>query len=158
MGDNLLGEFIKECRKIMGFSMRELAATAGISPSQLSKIERGLSKPTEDTLNQLAFALKVDRYELFVLAGIINEEIKEEIALSLPVIFDKLIPKQTEIAMRETAAASYEPLEGIIETAITREHPDMSAEDIAFIVREMLAAQRLALKRLSKRRRQPRLI
>ncbi|WP_068616497.1 helix-turn-helix domain-containing protein [Paenibacillus tuaregi] len=71
----LLGEFIKEGRKRKGLSLRGLAEAAGISPSQLSKLERGQVKLPEDrTLERLAETLNVDKFDFFALAGRVYTE------------------------------------------------------------------------------------
>lgn len=50
--------FIRKQRKM---TLRELSKLAGVTPSQLSMIERGLRNPSLSTLNAIAEALKVDK-------------------------------------------------------------------------------------------------
>lgn len=67
--DNKVGEFIRDNRKELGVTLRELAKETGISFSHLSKIERGEHMPTKETIETIADSLRVDKYELFLLAG-----------------------------------------------------------------------------------------
>jgi transcriptional regulator with XRE-family HTH domain len=60
----LLGERIKELRKLRGLSQEALAEKAGISSQYVSNIERGKENPTLDLLFQLADALKVGLADL----------------------------------------------------------------------------------------------
>ncbi|WP_134903446.1 helix-turn-helix domain-containing protein, partial [Paenibacillus polymyxa] len=54
MSNYFFGEFIQRKRKEKKLSLRDVAAAAEMSPSQLSKLERGLVKdPTDITLNKL---------------------------------------------------------------------------------------------------------
>ena len=48
-----------------GFGLREFALTADMEYSQLSKIERGVTTPTLNTMLNLCVALKVTHQELF---------------------------------------------------------------------------------------------
>lgn len=63
MGD--LGERLKEIRQRAGFSLRELARQAGVSPSLVSQIENGKSQPSVGTLYTFARLLGVSVDELF---------------------------------------------------------------------------------------------
>lgn len=74
----LFGNYIKSTRKDMGYSLREFAEKAEVSPSQLSKIERGLATPTESTVHKLAYALNVEKESLLFLAGYVDDDVKEE--------------------------------------------------------------------------------
>lgn len=69
MRENKLGKYIKDKRQEQKVTLRELAQNAGVSFSHLSKIERGEHSPTKETLEVLADALYLDKYELFLLAG-----------------------------------------------------------------------------------------
>ena len=53
------GRVVKRLREAAGFSLRDLAARAGISPSMISDIERGAKSPTVTTIVRLAQALGV---------------------------------------------------------------------------------------------------
>src|SRR5689334_22055787 len=51
------GRAVKRLREAAGFSLRDLATRAGISPSMISDIERGAKSPTVTTIVRLAQAL-----------------------------------------------------------------------------------------------------
>jgi transcriptional regulator with XRE-family HTH domain len=62
--DNL-GARLKELRKKAGLSLRELARQAEVSPSLVSQIENGKSRPSVSTLYSFAQLLDVSVDELF---------------------------------------------------------------------------------------------
>ena len=55
-----MGAKIKYYRIIKGLEQMELAEKLGITPQYLSKIERGVAKPSTDLLFLIAEALSVD--------------------------------------------------------------------------------------------------
>lgn len=55
-----VGPTIKSLRYKKGMSLNTLAEAAGISPSHLSRIERGLTVPSYDVLDRIAEALGSD--------------------------------------------------------------------------------------------------
>lgn len=61
----ILGRIIKEHREMQNLSQGEIARTAGISPSMLSQIERGLTSPSIETLIAVCDALRLDPSRLF---------------------------------------------------------------------------------------------
>ena len=67
-----LGAFIREQRNSSQISLRQLAATAGVSNPYLSQIERGLRKPSAEILQQIAKALRISAEVLYVQAGILE--------------------------------------------------------------------------------------
>ena len=67
-----LGAFIREQRHSSQISLRQLAATAGVSNPYLSQIERGLRKPSAEILQQIAKALRISAEVLYVQAGILE--------------------------------------------------------------------------------------
>jgi transcriptional regulator with XRE-family HTH domain len=69
-----LGEFIREQRETMSLSVRRLAELAGVSNPYLSQIERGLRKPSADSLRKIARALRISAESLYVRAGILDED------------------------------------------------------------------------------------
>ncbi len=69
----LLGEFIREQRRVARLSLRKLSDMAQISNPYLSQIERGLRKPSAEILQQLAKALRISAETLYVQAGILDE-------------------------------------------------------------------------------------
>lgn len=58
-------ERLKELRKERGLSQVRLGARAELDPSTVNQLERGVRKPSADTLEKLATALEVDVAELF---------------------------------------------------------------------------------------------
>ena len=70
---HLLGEFIREQRRVARLSLRKLSDMAQISNPYLSQIERGLRKPSAEILQQLAKALRISAETLYVQAGILDE-------------------------------------------------------------------------------------
>lgn len=69
-----LGEFIRSQREVASLSLRRLADLAGVSNPYLSQIERGLRRPSAETLQQLARALKISVETLYVRAGLLTDE------------------------------------------------------------------------------------
>lgn len=67
----LLGDYINELRIKRNMTLRDVSEKSGISPSQLSKIERNDAVPKMVTLNQIALALEIDPDDLYYRAGII---------------------------------------------------------------------------------------
>lgn len=68
-----IGDFIREQRELAQVSLRQLAATAGVSNPYLSQIERGLRKPSAEILQQIAKALRISAEQLYVRAGILED-------------------------------------------------------------------------------------
>ena len=77
----LIGSRIKSLRRGKGLTQEALAERIGISSKYLSSIERGKENPTLDTLIQLASALNVELFEIFLYAHEISnsKELKEGI-------------------------------------------------------------------------------
>ena len=75
----LIGARIKSLRQGKGLTQEALAEKSGISSKYLSSIERGKENPTLDTLIQLAKALKVELFEIFLYAHEVpsSEELRE---------------------------------------------------------------------------------
>src|SRR5215210_7185907 len=68
-----LGDYIRDQRKTAEYSLRQLAAAAGVSNPYLSQIERGLKRPSAEILQQIAKALRISAETLYVRAGILEE-------------------------------------------------------------------------------------
>lgn len=71
--DTKLGEYIREQRLSSKVSLRQLAATAGVSNPYLSQVERGLRRPSAEILNRIATGLRISAESLYVRAGILQE-------------------------------------------------------------------------------------
>lgn len=61
-----VGQRIKVERTKKEMSQEELADLAGISRSTIGLIERGESSPTVETIKQIADALEIEVYKLFI--------------------------------------------------------------------------------------------
>ena len=75
---NELGEFIREQRNSARLSLRRLSELAGISNPYLSQIERGLRRPSAEILQQIAKALRISAETLYVRAGILEDERRDD--------------------------------------------------------------------------------
>jgi len=90
------GEYIRQRREEMraedrDYSLRKVAASVGIEPSYLSKIERDEQPPpSEETIVALAKELDEDPDVLLALAGKVSKEL-QAIIRKRPKIFAELI-------------------------------------------------------------------
>ena len=69
-----LGLRIKELREKQGLTQLKLAEILDMEASNLSKIERGIQIPKEESLERISRALKVDVKELFNYSHIANRK------------------------------------------------------------------------------------
>src|SRR5215472_13595379 len=69
-----IGSYIREQREQAKISLRQLAQAAGVSNPYLSRVERGLRRPSADILQQIAKGLRISAEALYVQAGILDEE------------------------------------------------------------------------------------
>jgi transcriptional regulator with XRE-family HTH domain len=100
------GKFFKECRRMLGKTLREFCREHGLDHGNISKLERGLLKPpTGDTLEKYAKHLGIkpetdEWYELrdkaYACSGEVPPEIMsdEELVKKLPVVFRTLERKK----------------------------------------------------------------
>lgn len=65
MSDVNIGEKIIEYRNQKQMTIKDVAQIAGVTPSMLSQIERGLSNPSINTLKMIAKALDVPLFNFF---------------------------------------------------------------------------------------------
>ena len=90
------GDFIRQRREEKraadrDYSLRKVAASVGIEPSYLSKIERGEQPPpSEDTIRALAKELGEDADVLLALAGKVSKDL-QAIIRKRPRLFAQLI-------------------------------------------------------------------
>lgn len=61
----MLGKKIKDARKGMGLTQKQLADRLGTSPQNLAQYENGKRQPKLETLGKIASALGVDVWELY---------------------------------------------------------------------------------------------
>ncbi|WP_264737683.1 helix-turn-helix domain-containing protein [Cytobacillus firmus] len=112
-----IGKKVEKFRKVKGYSSRELAKIADITPSMLSQIERGIANPSIQTLKVLAKALDVPTFSFLL------EETNTE----------DLVVRFTERKHMVVENISYELLSpdftGTLATAIMNIAPDSSSSD-----------------------------
>jgi transcriptional regulator with XRE-family HTH domain len=65
-----LGKAVRFLRETKGLSQRELAASSGIDATEISRLEKGKSNPTHETLHRLANGLGVPCSQIFTLEEI----------------------------------------------------------------------------------------
>jgi transcriptional regulator with XRE-family HTH domain len=80
-----IGPVIKALRQDQRISLQTVAGRAGISPSHLSRIERGLTVPSYDVLDRIADAIGSDLTSLRI-----NEESARTVDKQLDALFDRL--------------------------------------------------------------------
>lgn len=87
------GERIRQLRKEMNLSQRDLATKVGVNFTYISKIENEKldfgDYPSEDLIRKLAKALRADADELLILAEKVPEVIKKRV-MERPDVFRKL--------------------------------------------------------------------
>jgi transcriptional regulator with XRE-family HTH domain len=72
------GETVRELRKKKGISLRRFAQKVDMSPTYLSKVERGEFKPpAEEKVMAIASALGEDPDELLALAGRVPSDVQD---------------------------------------------------------------------------------
>ncbi|MGD0606809.1 MAG: helix-turn-helix transcriptional regulator [Streptosporangiaceae bacterium] len=110
---NSIGDYIREQREQAKISMRQLAATAGVSNPYLSQIERGLRKPSADILQQIAKGLRISAEALYVQAGILEDRPADSGVRSALLADAELSERQKQVLIeiyesfrRENVAAS----------------------------------------------------
>lgn len=74
LGVGSIGDFIREQRTQAQVSVRQLAKLAGVSNPYLSQVERGLRKPSAEILQQIAKGLRISAEQLYVRAGILEQQ------------------------------------------------------------------------------------
>lgn len=98
-----LGEYIRDQRRHAQYSLRQLADVAGVSNPYLSQIERGLRKPSADILQQIAKALRISAEQLYVRAGILedNEENRASREVEAAILNDGSITERQKQVLLE---------------------------------------------------------
>jgi len=69
-----LGRIIKQQRVAIPLTLTELSARSGVSPSHLSRIEKGERSPSAHVLRRIAKPLGFEENELFALAGYLSPQ------------------------------------------------------------------------------------
>jgi len=95
-----LGEFIRQQRSTARLSLRRLSEIAGISNPYLSQIERGLRKPSAEILQQIARALRISAETLYVRAGILEDERRDDDVVRHILTDPHLVEEQRQALVR----------------------------------------------------------
>ncbi len=95
-----LGEFIRQQRGTARLSLRRLSEIAGISNPYLSQIERGLRKPSAEILQQIAKALRISAETLYVRAGILDVERRDDDVIRHILTDPNLVEEQRQALVR----------------------------------------------------------
>jgi transcriptional regulator with XRE-family HTH domain len=115
--DSGLGAIIRHQRELAELSMRQLAATVGISNPYLSQIERGLRAPSEAVLNAIADSLSTTSDALFAEAGLVPAA--EQPGPGDPDELQQAIDAATELTVAQRRALS-EIYRGFLEANVVR--------------------------------------
>ena len=75
---NELGKIIKQQRLISELTLYDLARASGVSPSHLSRIEKGQRSPSAHILGKIAKPLGFSEGELFAFAGYLPSQVERE--------------------------------------------------------------------------------
>jgi len=67
---DVLGEYLREQRRLSDLSLRELASVTDLSNAYISQLERGLHQPSVRVLRSLASALNVSAATMLAHAGL----------------------------------------------------------------------------------------
>ena len=70
-----VGAFIREQRRLVKLSQRQLASMTGLSDTYLSQLERGLHEPSVRALRAIARGLDVSAEQLISLTGALEEDL-----------------------------------------------------------------------------------
>jgi len=118
MSDLPFGKYVRKQRLALraedaSYSLRQVAMAAGLEPSFLSKIERGIAPPpSEAKIKALAEALGEDPDVLLALAGKVSADLQEVIR-KRPTLFADLLrqlryaPDEDVTGMVKEARAKY---------------------------------------------------
>jgi len=91
------GEMINGLRVKKGYGLRQFAGMVGISPTYLSRMERGTDPPpTAEKIVKIAQALKTDPNQLLALAEKLPREFKEVFTKNQ--IYTKRVPEFLRLA------------------------------------------------------------
>ncbi|TEB06164.1 helix-turn-helix protein [Pelotomaculum schinkii] len=113
--ENDFGVLLRSIRKSRMMSQKDLAEKAGIDPSHLNKIEKGINMPSDKVLFNLADVLVAE--ELFTAAGmLIPPEFEKKHPLKEPIKFPQVeypqvLEKMHNIYLNEFHKAFHERLE-----------------------------------------------
>ncbi len=84
------GQYIRQVREDNGLSLRKVAEMIEITPSLLSKIERGIENASEEVIINLAKQYQLNEDILLAMNGKVSSKLKE-IIIARPEIFSKIL-------------------------------------------------------------------
>ncbi len=113
-----LGSLIRDLRKARSLSLSACALKIGISPSYLSRLERGLRRPAVDILTRLADVLQVPPLSLLVAAGVLSAHTLKDLGVP-PYGVD---PVEWKDALQELSEADWQEIHALIRTKLDRYH------------------------------------
>ena len=100
-----ISKIIKEQRKSISLSLRQLSELSGVSAAHIGRIEQGLRKPSTRTLQKIAGPLRFDLYELLVTAGHLlpgpstfSDEEREKLRVELKTLLQQVTADSNRIA------------------------------------------------------------
>jgi HTH-type transcriptional regulator, competence development regulator len=103
------GRRVRTLRAEQGWGLRKFAKAVGVSPTYLSKIERGeFPPPAEDKVVAIADALGQDRDELLALAGRVASDLADVI---------RARPRELSALLRAIRDLSPEEIQAVAEAA-----------------------------------------
>ena len=97
-----VGAFIREQRRLVKLSQRQLAKATGLSDTYLSQLERGMHEPSLRALRAIAKGLNVSADQLISLTGALADDLEER-GDGTPVEPEAARPLGTEDAIRADA-------------------------------------------------------
>lgn len=102
-----VGAFIREQRRLVQLSQRQLAKATGLSDTYLSQLERGMHEPSVRALRAIAKGLNVSADQLISLTGALADDLEEQGDASPEAAqADAARPVGTEEAIRADARLS----------------------------------------------------
>lgn len=111
-----LGALLRTARKRAKLSLQAVAAQVEISPSYLSRIERGVRRPpAPEVLRRLASILQIDRQLVLELAG--YQEVTELGEVPRPY---GMHPEEWRLAQATFTPEDWEDLEALIRVKLAR--------------------------------------
>lgn len=129
---DLPGRRIRQLRQARGLSLRQFAASVGLSAAMISQVERGINDPSLDTVRRIAGYLGVPVFDLFqgyAAASVVVQRSSDVITVSAA---------HTHWTVRQIGPGNpaIELLEGILEpgTASTAEPHSHPASEVVHVV------------------------
>lgn len=101
-----VGAFIREQRRLVKLSQRQLAKATGLSDTYLSQLERGMHEPSLRALRAIARGLNVSADQLIALTGALEDDLDEPDGGEAEDAGATAAPPSTEAAIRADARLS----------------------------------------------------